>query len=48
MAVKNKYNLEELIFVELVKGQKQNQGQEKVNVELAVEQVFKQLDKDHL
>jgi hypothetical protein len=48
MAVKNKYNLEELIFVELVKGQKQNQGQEKVNAELVVEQVFKQLDKDHL
>jgi hypothetical protein len=48
MAVKNKYNLEELIFVEPVKDQKQNRGQEKVNVELVVEQVFKQLDKDHL
>lgn len=48
MDVKNKFNLEELIFVEHVKDQNLNQVQEKVNVVLVEEQVFKQLGRDHL
>lgn len=47
MALKNKYNLAELIFAVLVKEPKQNQAQGKVNVEHVVELGIKQFVKDH-
>jgi hypothetical protein len=45
MELKNRYNSEELIYVELVRDLGQSQEQEKPHVELVVVLDFKQLGK---
>lgn len=48
MELRNKFNLDELIYVEHVKGQEPSQEQGNLSVVLVVVQDSKQFGKDHL